>query len=141
MQVPGVGLPHPGAVHQHLQGDREHGHGALLRRGTSVHTQIFLQNKRNKNDDLKGFQRVLNNLTGEFAFIHDASEVKYQYYQNCNLTEIGEPFAEQPYAIAIQQGSHLHDEISKVILELQKDRYFESLKGRLRALLYTVACY
>ena len=100
-----------------------------------------IQNTGMVNSSEEGFQRVLANLTGEFAFIYDASEVKYQYYQNCNLTEIGEPFAEQPYAIAIQQGSHLHDEISKVILELQKDRYFESLKGRLRALLYTVAWY
>ena len=91
-----------------------------------------IQNTGMVNSSEEGFQRVLANLTGEFAFIHDASEVKYQFYHNCNLTEIGEPFAEQPYAVAIQQGSHLHDEISKVILELQKDRYFESLKSRSR---------
>ena len=29
----------------------------------------------------------------------------------------------------MQQGSHLQEEISKVILELQKDRYFETLSG------------
>ena len=40
-----------------------------------------------------------------------------------------EPFAEQPYAVAVQQGSHLQEEISKVILLLQKDRYFEQLKS------------
>ena len=51
-------------------------------------------------------------------------------YHNCNLTEIGEPFAEQPYALAVQQGSHLQEEVSKVILELQKDRYFETLSSR-----------
>ena len=49
-------------------------------------------------------------------------QIKYEYYNNCNLTEIGDPFAEQPYAVAVQQGSHLQEEISKVILELQKDR-------------------
>jgi hypothetical protein len=43
---------------------------------------------------------------------------------------VGEPFAEQPYAVAVQQGSHLQEEISKVILELQKDRYFEMLSSR-----------
>ena len=43
-------------------------------------------------------------------------------YHNCNLTEIGEPFAEQPYALAVQQGSHLQEELSRAILELQKDR-------------------
>ena len=40
---------------------------------------------------------------GDFAFIHDASEVRYQYYHNCNFTEVGEPFAEQPLAVAVQQ--------------------------------------
>jgi hypothetical protein len=29
--------------------------------------------------------------------------------------------------VAVQQGSHLSEEISRVILELQKDRYFEDL--------------
>ena len=55
---------------------------------------------------------------------------RYAYYSNCNLTEVGEPFAEQPYAVAVQQGSHLKEEISRIILELQKDRYFESLYSR-----------
>ena len=40
---------------------------------------------------------------GDFAFIHDASEVRYQYYINCNFSEVGEPFAEQPLAVAVQQ--------------------------------------
>jgi len=78
----------------------------------------------------EGFQRVLDNTDGNFAFIHDASEVKYEFYNNCNFTEVGEPFAEQPYAVAVQQGSHLNEEISRVVLELQKDRYFETLYGR-----------
>ena len=99
-----------------------------------------------------GFKRVLSDEDGTFAFIHDASEVplifisssytkgtnpkytsyqiRYEYYNNCNFTEVGEPFAEQPYAVAVQQGSHLQEEVSKVILELQKDRYFETLSSR-----------
>jgi len=78
----------------------------------------------------EGFQRVDEALMGDFAFIHDASEIRYQFYQNCNFTEIGEPFAEQPLAVAVQQGSHLQKEISRAILELQKERYFETLSGR-----------
>merc|ERR1711862_372925 len=39
-------------------------------------------------------------------------------------------FAEQPLAVAVQQGSHLQKEISRAILELQKERYFETLSGR-----------
>lgn len=77
----------------------------------------------------EGFEQVEEATDGDFAFIHDASEVRYQYYQNCNFTEIGEPFAEQPLAVAVQQGSHLQKEISKTILELQKERYFENLSS------------
>lgn len=78
----------------------------------------------------EGFDKVLADQQGTFAFIHDAAEIRYEFYNNCNFTEVGEPFAEQPYAVAVQQGSHLQEEISKVILELQKDRYFESLSSK-----------
>ncbi|XP_066943797.1 ionotropic receptor 25a-like isoform X1 [Macrobrachium rosenbergii] len=76
-----------------------------------------------------GFKKVLDNEKGQFAFIHDASEIRYKVYHSCLLTEVGEAFAEQPYAIAVQQGSHLQDEISRAILELQKERYFEVLSA------------
>ncbi|CAL4178048.1 unnamed protein product, partial [Meganyctiphanes norvegica] len=78
----------------------------------------------------EGFDKVKADENGGFAFIHDESEIRYEVYHNCLLTEVGEPFAEQPYAIAVQQGSHLQDEISRAILELQKDRYFETLSAR-----------
>ena len=51
-------------------------------------------------------------------------------FQNCNFTEVGEPFAEQPLAVAVQQGSHLLKVISRNILELQKERYFEQLTSK-----------
>jgi len=95
---------------------------------TSIYKVIKKTEMANSSEE--GFQRVLDNTEGNFAFIHDASEVKYEFYNNCNLTEVGEPFAEQPYAVAVQQGSHLNEEISRVVLELQKDRYFETLYGR-----------
>jgi ionotropic glutamate receptor len=78
----------------------------------------------------EGLKRVLANENGEFAFIHDAARIRYEVYNNCNLTEVGEPFAEQPYALAVQQGSHLQEELSRAILELQKDRYFEGLQSK-----------
>ncbi|XP_046753851.1 glutamate receptor ionotropic, kainate 4 isoform X2 [Diprion similis] len=77
-----------------------------------------------------GFQKVIDSENAEFAFIHDSGEIKYEVTKNCNLTEVGEVFAEQPYAIAVQQGSHLQEEISKRILDLQKDRYFETLSSK-----------
>ena len=67
---------------------------------------------------------------GTFAFIHEASQIKYEYYNNCNFTEVGDPFAEQPYAVAVQQGSHLKKEMSKVILALQQERFFETLSAK-----------
>ncbi|EZA57395.1 ObirIr8a [Ooceraea biroi] len=78
----------------------------------------------------EGFQKVIESEKAEFAFIHDSSEIKYEVTKNCNLTEVGEVFAEQPYAIAVQQGSHLQEEISRTILDLQKDRYFETLAAK-----------
>ncbi|XP_029173656.1 ionotropic receptor 25a isoform X2 [Nylanderia fulva] len=78
----------------------------------------------------EGFKKVIESENAEFAFIHDSSEIKYEVTKNCNLTEVGEVFAEQPYAIAVQQGSHLQEEISRKILDLQKDRYFETLAAK-----------
>ena len=57
---------------------------------------------------------------GDFAFIHDASEVRYQYYHNCNFTEVGEPFAEQPLAVAVQQVRYAINQISFVWLSLYR---------------------
>ncbi|XP_063910401.1 ionotropic receptor 25a isoform X2 [Zophobas morio] len=78
----------------------------------------------------EGFRIVNEHTDADFAFIHDSSEIKYEISRNCNLTEVGEVFAERPYAVAVQQGSHLQDEISKTILNLQKDRFFEQLQGK-----------
>ncbi|XP_044583719.1 uncharacterized protein LOC123264473 isoform X1 [Cotesia glomerata] len=78
----------------------------------------------------EGFEKVLESTKAEFAFIHDSAEIQYQVTKDCNLSEIGEVFAEQPYAVAVQQGSHLQEEISRAILDLQKDRFFERLSDK-----------
>lgn len=62
----------------------------------------------------EGFVKVNEHLDADYAFIHDSSEIKYRISHNCNLTEVGEIFAEKPYAVAVQQGSLLQDEISKM---------------------------
>lgn len=75
----------------------------------------------------EGF-RIVNEREGnDFAFIHDANEIKFEIARfvraslsammllnlnlsidrNCNYSAVGDMFAEQPYAIAVQQGSHL----------------------------------
>lgn len=58
-------------------------------------------------DAIEGFRIVNERENADYAFIHDSSEIKYEITLNCNLTEVGEVFAEQPYAVAVQQGSHL----------------------------------
>lgn len=78
----------------------------------------------------EGFYNVNNHPNADYAFIHDSAEIKYEMMRNCNMTEIGEVFAEQPYAVGIQQGSNLMDELTKTILILQKDRFFENLSGK-----------
>lgn len=77
-----------------------------------------------------GFQNVRDHVNADYAFIHDSAEIKYEISRSCELIEVGEVFAEQPYALAIQQGSQLQDELSKTILELQKERFFEGLTAR-----------
>lgn len=62
----------------------------------------------------EGFRKVNELIDADFAFIHDSSEIKYEISRNCNLTEVGEVFAEKPYAVGIQQGSQLSDEITKM---------------------------
>ncbi|XP_026680789.1 ionotropic receptor 25a [Diaphorina citri] len=49
-------------------------------------------------DAKTGFDKVLESEQGEFALIHDSAEIKYEVSKNCNLTEVGELFAEQPYS-------------------------------------------
>ena len=78
----------------------------------------------------EGIRMVEDHHNGDFALIHDAAEVKYQYYSNCNFRKVGETFAEHPLAVAVQQGSHLKKAISKKFLELQKERYFENLYAK-----------
>ncbi|XP_074026588.1 ionotropic receptor 8a isoform X2 [Leptinotarsa decemlineata] len=74
----------------------------------------------------EGFRKVNEHLDADYAFIHDSSEIKYRISKNCNLTEVGEVFAEKPYAVAVQQGSHLQDAISKTMIYLSFWRmYFQ----------------
>lgn len=65
-----------------------------------------------------------------YAFIHDAAQTKYEVYRNCNLTLIGEPFAEAPYGLAVAQGNPLQDDLSMAILQLQTERFFETLSSK-----------
>ncbi|XP_037966542.2 ionotropic receptor 25a [Plutella xylostella] len=81
-------------------------------------------------DAKTGFEQVNEHTDADFAFIHDSAEIKYEVTRNCNLTEVGEVFAEQPYAIAVQQGSRLQEDLSRALLDLQKERFLEQLASK-----------
>lgn len=48
----------------------------------------------------------------DFAFIGDATEIRYLEMTTCDLIMIGDEFSRKPYAMAVQQGSPLKDQLN-----------------------------
>ncbi|ESO98322.1 hypothetical protein LOTGIDRAFT_114647 [Lottia gigantea] len=69
-------------------------------------------------------------LTGEFAYIGDATVNKYAKLTNCDLWEVGEEFSRKPYALAVQEGSPLRSQLSTIILQLINQRELEEYKTK-----------
>ena len=90
----------------------------------------YMQEAGLPNSTEDAIQRVLDSAssTDGFAFIGDATEIKYAELINCNLHAVGNEFSRKPYAIAVQQGSPLKDAISSAILKLLNQRDLEALK-------------
>nr|AXY87920.1 ionotropic receptor 25a.3 [Subpsaltria yangi] len=63
-----------------------------------------------------------------FAYLDDATNIRYQYLTNCDLQMVGDEFSRKPYAIAVQQGSPLKDQFNNAILQLLNKRKLEKLK-------------
>lgn len=47
-----------------------------------------------------------------YAFIGDATDIRYKVLTNCDLQMVGEEFSRKPYALAVQQGSPLKDQLN-----------------------------
>lgn len=47
-----------------------------------------------------------------FAFLGDATDIRYQVLTSCDLQMVGEEFSRKPYAVAVQQGSPLKDQFN-----------------------------
>lgn len=47
-----------------------------------------------------------------FAYLGDATDIRYLVLTNCDLQMVGEEFSRKPYAIAVQQGSPLKDQFN-----------------------------
>ncbi|XP_040162436.1 ionotropic receptor 25a [Anopheles arabiensis] len=74
-------------------------------------------------------QRIRNSTSASgFAFLGDATDIRYQVLTNCDLQMVGEEFSRKPYAIAVQQGSPLKDQFNNAILMLLNRRELEKLK-------------
>ncbi|XP_053959026.1 ionotropic receptor 25a isoform X1 [Anastrepha ludens] len=73
--------------------------------------------------------RSSTSATG-FAFLGDATDIRYLVMTNCDLQIVGEEFSRKPYAIAVQQGSHLKDQFNNAILTLLNKRQLEKLKEK-----------
>jgi len=65
-----------------------------------------------------------------FAFLGDATDIRYQELTNCDLQMVGDEFSRKPYALAVQQGSPLKDQFNDAILKLLNQRKLETLKER-----------
>ncbi|XP_025153353.1 ionotropic receptor 25a isoform X1 [Harpegnathos saltator] len=82
------------------------------------------------NEALKRIRRQGSYANNEFAYIGDASTIKYLAMTNCDLAQVGEEFSRKPYAIAVQQGSPLKDQFNNAILILLNKRRLEKLKDK-----------
>ncbi|CAJ0607011.1 unnamed protein product [Cylicocyclus nassatus] len=89
----------------------------------------YMQESRLPNNMDEAIQRVLTSEEG-FAFIGDATEIRYAALTNCQLQQIGTEFSRKPYAIAVQSGHVLKDRMSSAILVLLNQRRLETLKEK-----------
>ncbi|CAG0883411.1 unnamed protein product [Cyprideis torosa] len=60
----------------------------------------------------------------------DATDIRYQELTNCDLQMVGDEFSRKPYALAVQEGSPLKEQLNDAILKLLNQRRLESLKEK-----------
>ncbi|XP_037068272.1 ionotropic receptor 25a-like isoform X1 [Pollicipes pollicipes] len=65
-----------------------------------------------------------------FAYLGDATDIRYQVITSCDLQMVGEEFSRKPYAIAVQRGSSLKEIFNEAILKLLNRRKLEVLKEK-----------
>ncbi|KAL0830384.1 hypothetical protein ABMA28_002566 [Loxostege sticticalis] len=78
----------------------------------------------------EALQRVRDSKSSSegFAWLGDATDVRYHVLTSCDLQMVGDEFSRKPYAIAVQQGSPLKDQFNNAILQLLNKRKLEKLK-------------
>ncbi|CAG4975056.1 unnamed protein product [Parnassius apollo] len=78
----------------------------------------------------EAIQRVRDSKSSSegFAWLGDATDVRYHVLTSCDLQMVGDEFSRKPYAIALQQGSPLKDQFNNAILQLLNKRKLEKIK-------------
>ena len=70
-----------------------------------------------------------------FALIADATDVKYLSMTNCDLQMVGDEFSRKPYALTVQQGSPLKDQLNDAYVEPQNQITYQTILFRILKLL------
>ncbi|XP_031338267.1 ionotropic receptor 25a-like [Photinus pyralis] len=65
-----------------------------------------------------------------FAYIGDATDIKYLALTSCDVRIVGEEFFRKPYALAVPQGSPLRDQLNAAILHFQREGELLQLKKK-----------
>lgn len=80
----------------------------------------------------EGFARVLSSPsnTEGFAFIDEQTIIDYKVLTSCDFVAVGDPMSAKPYSLAVQKGSLLKHEFTRVILKLMNERKLELLKEK-----------
>lgn len=65
------------------------------------------------NDRAQSNRKLIDISIGSgFAYLGDATDIRYLTMTSCDLQMVGEEFSRKPYAIAVQQGSPLKDQFN-----------------------------
>ncbi|XP_065556621.1 ionotropic receptor 25a-like isoform X2 [Artemia franciscana] len=80
----------------------------------------------------EALDRVRNTTSdGEgFAFLGDGTIIRYLVLTNCDLMMVGEEFSRRSYALAVQDGSLLKDQLNEALLKLLNLYRLEDLKEK-----------
>ena len=62
--------------------------------------------------------RVLHSAR-QSLLLAEATDVRYQALTNCDLRVVGEEFNRKPYALAVQQGSPLKDQLNEAYVTVK----------------------
>ncbi|EFN76791.1 ionotropic receptor 25a [Harpegnathos saltator] len=70
----------------------------------------------NKEEAVNSVRRI--NRTREFAYIGEATQIRYLALTNCDLKQVGEEFGMRPFAFAVKKGSPLKSKLDDSITQV-----------------------